>query len=153
MPESTFAVEEKVLEPMLVAGIRTTGRYQDCGKGFAKLGRRCGRHISGKPMMLCYDREYKAEDADYETCFPVRKGESDEEMQVRTLPGGRCLSLMHRGPYDTLHDSYQRLRDYVEEHEIQTATPSREVYHKGPGMIFKGNPQKYLTELQMLIEE
>lgn len=30
--------------------------------------------------------------------------------------------------------------------------PTREVYLKGPGMIFKGNPKNYLTEIQMLIE-
>ena len=29
--------------------------------------------------------------------------------------------------------------------------PTREVYLKGPGMIFKGNPNKYLTEIQILI--
>ncbi len=26
-----------------------------------------------------------------------------------------------------------------------------ELYLKGPGVIFKGNPQKYLSEIQMLI--
>ncbi len=25
--------------------------------------------------------------------------------------------------------------------------------HKGPGMIFRGNPAKYLTEIQILIDE
>ena len=29
--------------------------------------------------------------------------------------------------------------------------PSREVYIKGPGMIFRGNPKKYLTEIQIMI--
>ena len=153
MSDSTFEIEEKTLEPTLVAGIRMIGRYQDCGKGFSKLGRRCGRHICGKAMMLCYDREYKAEDADYETCFPVRKGESNGEVQVHTLPGGRYVSLLHKGSYDSLHRSYERLFAYAKQHGLQIASPSREVYHKGPGMIFKGNPQKYLTELQMLIEE
>lgn len=34
-------------------------------------------------------------------------------------------------------------------HEI--ACPTREVYIKGPGMIFKGNPKRYLTEIQILV--
>jgi hypothetical protein len=29
--------------------------------------------------------------------------------------------------------------------------PSRELYLKGPGLIFAGNPKKYLTEIQMLM--
>ena len=28
----------------------------------------------------------------------------------------------------------------------------REVYLKGPGMIFKGNPKNYLTEIQLPVE-
>ncbi len=27
--------------------------------------------------------------------------------------------------------------------------PTREVYLKGPGIIFKGNPKNYLTEIQL----
>ena len=27
--------------------------------------------------------------------------------------------------------------------------PTREVYLKGPGMLLKGNPEKYLTEIQI----
>jgi hypothetical protein len=27
--------------------------------------------------------------------------------------------------------------------------PTREVYVKGPGLIFKGNPKNYLTEIQL----
>jgi len=30
--------------------------------------------------------------------------------------------------------------------------PTREVYLKGPGMIFKGNPRNYLTEIQIPFE-
>jgi len=29
------------------------------------------------------------------------------------------------------------------------ALPTREIYIKGPGMIFKGNPRNYLTEIQL----
>jgi hypothetical protein len=32
------------------------------------------------------------------------------------------------------------------------ALPTREVYHKGPGMIFRRNPKTYLTEIQIPIE-
>jgi hypothetical protein len=31
--------------------------------------------------------------------------------------------------------------------------PTREIYYKGPGMIFRGNPKNYLTEIQMLIKD
>jgi hypothetical protein len=30
--------------------------------------------------------------------------------------------------------------------------PTREVYLQGPGMLFKGNPARYLTEIQVFFE-
>ncbi len=152
MQDSTFEVLEKVLEPMLVAGVRMRGKYSDCGKGFAKIGRAFGRQICGPPLNLYYDGEYREEDADLEACMPIRKRKEVEGISVRELPGGRCVALMHRGPYEQLGRAYSKILAYVKEHGYQAILPSREVYLKGPGMILKGNPKKYLTEIQMLIE-
>ena len=76
---------------MLVAGMRMTGRYSDCGKGFATLGKRLGRHIAGKPMCLFYDGEYRDDDANFEPCMPMRKPVEADGISVRELPGGRCV--------------------------------------------------------------
>ena len=84
----------------------------------------------------------------------MRKGKDAEGISVRELPGGRCVSLIHKGSYDTLRDSYKTgLRPHQREGLHHRSVPSREVYLKGPGMIFKGNPKNYLTEIQVLIEE
>lgn len=148
MADTSFEIVERELEPVLVAGIRMTGCYGDCGKGFAQLGRQLGRHISGKPLCLFYDGEYREGDANFEPCMPIRKPVEVEGISVRELPGGRCLSLMHLGPYERLRESYAKLRDYLQAHGSNVTLPTREVYHKGPGMIFWGNPKKYLTEIQ-----
>ena len=153
MRNPTFEVEEKVLEPMLIAGVRMKGKYSDCGKGFARIGKALGRYLCGKPFNLYYDGEYREEDADLEACIPVRKGVEAEGISVRELPGGKCVALLHRGPWDELGRSYTKILDYVKEKGYETLLPSREVYLKGPGMIFRGNPKKYLTEIQILIKE
>ncbi len=153
MNTSQFQVEEKQVEPVLVGGIRMRGRYSDCGDGFRKLGRSLGRHISGKAMMLCYDGEYRENDADFEVCMPVRRSVKVEGVDVRELPGGRAVSLLHQGPYDEIGGTYQKLFEYLSENGLKTEPPCREIYVKGPGMIFKGNPQKYLTEVQLLVAE
>jgi effector-binding domain-containing protein len=148
-----YQVEFRELEPMLVGGIRMKGYYSDCGQGFKLLGRRLGRHLAGKPLCLFYDGEYREGDADFEPCMPLRKPVEAEGISVRELPGGRCLTLMHIGTYEHLRESYDRLRDFIKERGCQVLLPTREVYHKGPGMIFRGNPQKFLTEIQMLLAE
>ena len=130
-----------------------TGKYSDCGQGFASIGRKFGRHVCGKPMLLHHDTEYHADDANFEAAIPVKKGETTGDLCVRELPGGKCLSLMHLGPYEELSRSYEKLLTHAKSQGIEYSIPTREVYHKGPGMIFRGNPKKYLTEIQLMIVE
>ncbi|MCC9603196.1 MerR family transcriptional regulator [Stieleria sp. JC731] len=153
MNQSTYAVEEKDIAPCLIASIRMKGAYHECGKGFAKIGRKLGRYIQGNPMLLHHDSEYKEGDADFEACMPVKKGNSTDEIIIKELPGGQALSLMHLGPYEDLGRSYERIISYAKEHNLHYQLPTREIYHKGPGMIFKGNPKKYLTEIVFLIDD
>lgn len=141
--------EEKILQPMLIAGIRMKGKYSDCGPGFGKLGRTFGRYIAGPAMMLQYDGEYKENDADFETCFPIRQGQSTAEITVRELPGGRFVCMVHQGPYPEMGRTYAAILDYFKKKGLTYKLPTREIYLKGPGMIFKGNPKNYLTEIQV----
>lgn len=65
------------------------------------------------------------------------------------LTSGCGLTLMHRWPYDQLGRSYAKILQQANERKFNLALPTREVYVKGPGMIFKGNPKNYLTEIQL----
>lgn len=152
MAQNVDNIHEKIVEPMLVGGIRVQGRYSDCGRLFGRLGRSFGRVIGGCPLLLHYDSEYRENDADYEACMPLRREQQAQGVAVRELPGGRCVSLVHRGPYDQLGRAYAKVFEYIKDHNYHPLTPTREVYLKGPGMIFKGNPKNYLTEIQVLIE-
>jgi len=149
---STFEVEEKTLDTLLVAGVRMKGRYSECGKGFAKIGKAMGWYICGKCFLLHYDAEYKEDDADFEACMPIRKGKVVSDISVRELLGGRCVALLHKGPYEELSKSYGKIFAYIKDKAYEILMPTREVYLKGPGMIFKGNPKNYLTEIQILVK-
>ncbi|MFG0287419.1 MAG: MerR family transcriptional regulator [Rhodopirellula sp. JB044] len=151
MQQATYQVERKSIAPQLVASVRMKGKYSDCGSGFSKIGRKFGRYISGKPMMLHHDNEYRAEDANFDAAMPIKRGESTDEITVQELPGGECLSLMHLGPYEELGRSYEKILKQSKADNIEIDMPTREIYHKGPGMIFKGNPKRYLTEIQFMI--
>jgi DNA-binding transcriptional MerR regulator len=153
MENATFHVEEKIVPAIRVAGIRMKGRYADCCIGFSRIGKQFGRHINGKPLLLGYDTEFKENDADYETCMPIGRGEPVDGISVRELPAGRCVTLLHKGPYDQLGRSYAKVLDFIREKGYEILTPTREIYHKGPGMIFRGNPKNYLTEIQVFIKD
>lgn len=151
--QNGFTVEEKNVDTLLIAGHRMKGIYSDIGKGFGIVGKKAGRHINGKALGLYYDHDYKEEDADFEACFPVRKGTSDSEVSVRELKGGACVSLLHKGPYDTIGESYKKIFAWINEKGYKTLVPTREVYIKGPGMIFRGNPDNYLTEIVVMLDK
>lgn len=151
MSAASFDVEEKSVDTMLIAGIRMQGKYADCGPAFGRIGRSLGRQLCGKCFLLHYDAEYQ-EVADFEACFPIRRGKDVDGISVRELPGGRCVSLLHKGPYEELRRSYARIMAYIKDKGYEVLLPTREVYVKGPGMILRGNPKNYLTEIQMLIK-
>ncbi len=154
MQDTEFTIEDKTLPAQLIAGVRTQGRYDECGAVFKKLGRAFGFGLAGKPGMLVYDQEYRETDADFEPFFPVKKAKAkDPDIHVRELPGTRALCLVHRGPYDTISRTYARLFAEMRERGLTAGAPSREVYVKGPGMLFKGNPDRYLTEVQIPVQE
>src|SRR5207247_382017 len=113
------AIAERDIEPMLVAAVRLTGAYAECGKGFATLGRKLGRHIAGKPLWLFNDGEFREGDADFEPCIPIRQPVEANGFIIHQLPAARCATLVHRGPYDELKNSYARLFKHVKERGLK----------------------------------
>lgn len=81
------------------------------------------------------------------------QGKPVDGISIRELPGGRCVSLLHKGPYDELSRSYEKVMAYIKAKGYEIVSPTREVYLKGPGMIFRENPKNYLTEIQMLVRQ
>ncbi len=144
-------VAEKLLEPLWVISLRWTGAYKDSGKAFGKLYRKAGRYSTGCAMSLYHDAEYR-EQADIESCVPLKREIDGGNFKVKCLPGIRCLSTVHQGPYDQLGKSYEALFDFAKEHGLTPALPFRERYIKGPGMILAGNPENYVTEVQIPLE-
>jgi DNA-binding transcriptional MerR regulator len=145
-------IEEKMLADVLIVALRFKGRYEEVGKHLGALGRVAGRVIAGGPFSLYYDAEFREADADIEVAFPVKKPVRAEGIDCRILAGGKAITLVHRGPYSEIGRTYRRIFDYLGERSLRPSVPSREVYLKGPGMLFMGNPRKYLTEIQVPVE-
>ncbi len=149
--EIQYDIIEKKVEDMIFAGHRFKGKYSEVGRAIGLVLKNAGRNISGKAMTLYYDGEYKENDADIEGGFPVSKTISGKEISCRVLPGGNAVTLIHKGPYEKLGESYEMIFAYIRKKGYTPIIPGREVYIKGPGMIFRGNPEKYITEIQILV--
>jgi DNA-binding transcriptional MerR regulator/effector-binding domain-containing protein len=151
MTHPEFQCEEKNVPAMKIAAVRMNAPYKDCGQGFSKIGKAFWNQIAGPALLLIYDMDYQ-EIANYETCMPIKSGQSRDGIEVRELPAGRCVALLHKGPYEQLSRSYEKALAYAKQKGYELTVPCREVYLKGPGMIFKGNQKNYLTEIQLMIE-
>lgn len=142
----------KELPELIIASIRFKGEYEEAGKAFVKIFKYCGRYSAGKPFSMYYDEEYKTDNASIEACLPVKKKIQIGKVHCRRLTGGQALTFIHQGSYPSIGKSYKVLIDYINKHDIKIQLPYREVYIKGPGMIFKGNPHRYMTEIQMFLK-
>lgn len=148
-----YQINEKVVEPVAVASIRYQGKYSDVGKYIGTIYKVVKDKANGEPFHLYYDDEFK-ENADIELCVPT-KGllkETDSGVTCKMLPKINGISTVHIGSYETINLAYKAVFDYAKEKGISCTLPSREIYHKGPGMIFKGNSDKYETEIIIPIE-
>lgn len=142
-----YNIEVKRLEPVMVASIRYQGLYSDVGKYIARIYKAVKGNADGIPFNLYYNEAYQ-EKADIEICVPVRRCIEAEGIECRTLPAvERAISTIHQGSYNQFNHAYKALLDHAKSQDLQLLVPSREIYIKGPGAIFKGNENKYRTEI------
>jgi len=57
------------------------------------------------------------------------------EVKRWTWKEGRCLQLLHIGPYNEVGRSYQRLDDYAREKGLTAACPAHEIYISDPRRV------------------
>ena len=115
-------------------------------------GRQPTAKMAGPIMFICHDEEYRETDADIEVAVPITGPVSLGETGagVRTLPGGRFLSVLHTGPYPGVGRAYERLFAYMGEHRLAPAGPSRELYLNNPHEV---SEDELMTEVQFPVME
>ena len=146
-----YQIQVKDIPAVKVATIRYKGKYSEVGKSFGKIYKALKGDTNGNPFNCYFDGEYQ-EQADIEACVPTAKQVCDSEIMIKVLPQIKAISTIHVGTYESINLAYKAIFDYAQEHNICCKVPSREIYIKGPGMIFKGNPNNYITEVLIPIE-
>ena len=147
------SIQEKTIEDTLIASMRFKAKYDAIGPYIGKLYKTCGRFKAGTLFCMYWDEGYVEGDADIEICLPVNKVITKGDIQSRILKGGLSVSIIHKGAYGTQGSSYQAIFDYMKSSNLESEQPPREVLIKGPGMVFKGNPKNYITEIIMPVQK
>jgi hypothetical protein len=86
--------------------------------------------------------------------LPTREvGASGLRAEITTWQYGQVAEILHVGPYDTEEPTIRKLMQFIKDRGYEIAGEHEEEYVKGPGLFFKGNPQKYLTIIRYRVKK
>ncbi|MDO4492315.1 MAG: MerR family transcriptional regulator [Clostridia bacterium] len=91
---------------------------------------------------------FREEDILAEVCEAVTEAkEPHDGLEFKAVPGVAAACVYHRGPYETLPESYGTVLDYVRENGYVIAGPIRERYIDG--VWNRDSETEWLTEIQV----
>nr|QNO48969.1 hypothetical protein OEPDFBKK_00045 [Methanosarcinales archaeon ANME-2c ERB4] len=148
------------VQPQMVLGMRKKGKYEEIRMMLPEVWQfavESGIQIEGPPIFVFHemaDAAAKTADAegnaDIEVAVPVSgKVVCTGEIEYYELPGGKMAKIVHRGPYQELGFTYEKLLAWIEQSKKRLVGRAREVYLNDPREV---PPEELLTEMYALIE-
>ncbi len=149
-------VEIKTIEPETVAYVAMTGPYSQMPEAMGRLYGWIAQHgiqPTGMPGGVYLTTPDATSEARWEVQTAVA-GAPDVSPPdefgcgVRRNEGMSVAYAMHRGPYETVGETYGQLGHWVTTNGYRLVGPPQEVYLSDPA---DSNPEDYLTEVRMPI--
>lgn len=102
---------------------------------------------------MYYDDEHRESDVDAEVYEPISPGLGESKrVRVRNLPATQMACAIHRGPYQTLHQTIEATVQWIETNGYRIAGPEREIYLT-PARNSRQTDPDAVTEVQFPIEK
>ena len=148
-----YQPEIREIEPVTAAFLPYQGLVTEANKIFPRVFQAIRGQAGGAPFFSYIEMNPVTGYGRLDLCVPTAVIPNGNGVERKEFPRTRAVCVIHTGPYDTMADAYAAIEQYASEHGLQLELPFREVFLKGPGMLFKGNPQTYITEIQVPIRE
>ena len=87
------------------------------------------------------------------TTLPEYEAEAELKVELTTWEYGEVAEILHIGPYDKEDQTIAKLMTFIEQQGYKIIGEHEEEYLKGPGMFFKGNPEKYYTIIRYRVRK
>ncbi len=87
------------------------------------------------------------------TVLPAVKHDPSMNVRLEIWEYGDVAEILHIGPYDKEEPDIARLTTFIRDKGYSIIGGHEEEYLKGPGMFFKGNPEKYYTIIRYRIQK
>lgn len=148
-----YEIETRDIEPIRVAYMRYNGIVSEANKVFPMVFKAIRGNVSGPPFFSYTAMDPETKIGEMELCVPTGETPSGNGIEVKDMPRIKAVCVTHTGSYETMNQAYDAIDRYAAKHGIFLQPPFREVFIKGPGILFKGNPNKYITEILFPVKE
>ncbi len=142
-----YKIEVRDIEPTRVAFLHYQGHATDANKFFPGVFMSVQGKASGAPFISFHVMNPETKMGEMDLCVPTEEKPSGNGIELKETPRIKAVCAVHTGPYETLFQAYKAIDKYAAENKLELQPPFREVYIKGPGMLFKGKAEKYITEV------
>ncbi len=85
------------------------------------------------------------------TTLPIIEPQANMTVSIQKWEYGTVAEILHAGPYENEQPTIDKLQYYITQNGYKIIGSHEEEYLKGPGMLGKGNPKKYLTIIRYRI--
>ncbi|MFD3158768.1 GyrI-like domain-containing protein (plasmid) [Haloimpatiens sp. FM7330] len=148
-----YDIKVRDVEPIRVAYMRYKGVVTEANKVFPNVFKAIRGKVNSAPFFCYYAMNPDTKVGELDLCVPTSETPITSGIEVKEIPRIKAVCVTHIGPYETLQNAYTAINKYAQSHGLILQPPFREVFIKGPGMILKGNPNKYITEILFPIKE
>ncbi|HEX3023068.1 MAG TPA: GyrI-like domain-containing protein, partial [Lachnospiraceae bacterium] len=148
-----YQVEVREMESLRVAFIKYRGIAMEANKLFPKVFQAIKGKANGAPFIYFHTFNPDTKMGEMDLCVPTEMEPFGNGVDIQEISGTKVLCTTHVGPYDLLDQAYEAINQYAMKKRIRIGTPYREIYLKGPGILLKGNPDKYITEIAFPVKE
>jgi effector-binding domain-containing protein len=137
--EAEITVMTVVPQPVLYVSGRTTQAAEDVaaaiGEAFSRISAfMVMRELEAAGQPLAITRGWDENGYRFDAAIPVADPIDDPEGTVQSglSPGGRCVRIVHRGPYGTILESYEKLAAFMAVRGLEEGPVSWEQYVSDP---------------------
>ncbi|MFW5800052.1 MAG: GyrI-like domain-containing protein [Spirochaetota bacterium] len=117
------------------------------GEGYKEIGdymESLGIYPIGPPFAIYYNEDMS--NLDIEFGFPVAEKKPDKgRIKAGLLPGGKAISTVHIGSYESIEDTYNKIGEWAKDNNYETESYCYEFYLTDPATT---SPDKLKTEIR-----
>ncbi len=147
-----YQIEIREIEPVRVAYMKYKGIATEANKIFPNVFKSIRGKVNGAPFFSHLAMYPETKQGEMELCVPTVENPAGNGIEVKEMPRIKAVCVTHIGSYETLPLAYAAIDKYAADNGLILTPPFREVFIKAPGMFLKGNPDKYITEIQFPIK-